>query len=93
MSKAIIRPRTTPSRMAVRFSLMLFRPSLSCSISQPSGLLRTTIIIRPPMIEVSSGMTSTGIRPRAQTGTFQREIQRATHAGQHAADDAAQEAV
>ena len=35
-------------------------------------------MMKPAMIEVSSGITSTGIRPRAQAGTFQLAIQWAT---------------
>ena len=40
------------------------------------------------MSVVSSGITSTGIRPRAQVGTLQPAIQCATSTGEHAADDA-----
>ena len=76
MSKAIIRPRTTPSRIGeAGSSLMLFRPSVSASISLPSGLPSTAIMTNPLISVASSGMTSTGIRPRAHGGTFQREIQ------------------
>ena len=38
-------------------------------MSEPSGLPRTTIITKPAIIVVNSGMTSTGISPRAQPGT------------------------
>ena len=77
MSKAIIRPRITPSRIAL-LPLMEFRPSVSWVISQKIGLPSTVIISTPAMTEASSGMTSTGIRPRAQVGTFQPATQWAT---------------
>ena len=64
----------TPSRIALLPDIEL-RPSLSCSMSQLIGLPSTTIISRPARIEVSRGITSTGIRPRAQVGTFQLAIQ------------------
>ena len=41
---------------------------------------------------MTSGITSTGIRPRAHFGTFQPRDPVRDDAGQHAADDAAEEA-
>ena len=64
----------TPSTMALP-PLSEFRPSVSWSISQAIGSPKTMIISRPAMIEVKSGITITGIRPRAQVGTFQVLIQ------------------
>ena len=49
-------------------------------------------MMKPAMIEVSSGITSTGISPRAQVGTLQLAIQWAISTGEHAADDGAEEA-
>ena len=77
MSKAIIRPRITP-RMIAEPPCRLLRPSLSASIRPPSGLPRTTTMTKPLISVASSGITSTGIRPRIQVGTFQRVIQCAT---------------
>ena len=77
MSKAIIRPSTMPSRIAFD-PLMLFSPSSSALIRLPMGLPSTMIMTSPQMMQVSSGITSTGIRPRAQAGTFQPVIQCAT---------------
>jgi hypothetical protein len=54
---------------------MELRPSSSCSISHEMGLPRTRNIARPASTDANSGMTRTGIRPRAQVGTFQLAIQ------------------
>ena len=70
MSKAIIRPRMMPRRIALPPDIEL-SPSVSWSISQEIGLPSTIIIARPASTDANSGMTRTGIRPRAQVGTFQ----------------------
>jgi len=59
----------TPSSAAFA-PLMLFSPLVSSSISQAIGLPKTTSIRKPATTLVNSGMTSTGIRPRAHAGTF-----------------------
>ena len=78
MSKAIIRPSTTPSTMPAPPSAIAVRPSFSAVMSAPSGLPSTTTMMKPLTSVARSGMTSTGIRPRAQVGTRQPAIQAAT---------------
>ena len=76
MSKAIIRPRTAPSRIASpELSLMLSRPLVRPVMRRPSGRPSSTTMTKPLMSVASSGITSTGISPRAHDGTFQFAIQ------------------
>ena len=63
-----------PRRIALPPDIEL-SPSVSWSMSQEIGLPSTISIARPASTEANSGMTRTGIRPRAQVGTFQLAIQ------------------
>ena len=75
-SKAIIRPRMIPRTIADEPDRPL---SASCRpvVMAASGRPRTRNI-RPPASSVApSGITTTGIRPRAQVGTFSRLMYRA----------------
>ncbi len=74
MSKAIIRPRIAPRMMALPL-LSELSPSASRSISQLIGRPKTISIRAPAMTVLTSGITMTGIRPRAHDGTVQPPTQ------------------
>ncbi len=73
MSKAIIAPSSTPSRIALEperpFSQSV-RPLIAEAIGEPT----TTNIRKPTAATDSSGITTTGMMPLIARGTFQRII-------------------
>ena len=90
-SKHIIRPRMTPSRIAEEPDSPLSqscRPVVMAASGRPS-----TSSISPPAISVApSGMTATGMRPRAQAGTLRAADPQGGEAGEQTADEPADEA-